>query len=228
MNRAVLSIWGITVLICAAIIIFGLWPSITQDLNTINETKNAKAKLDEASRMKETLNNLNKNNELANLVVTAKNYIPEDAQSGELILELTAMAGKTNLSVEQLALEADKPAATSGSNTSAPTASEIGFQLTLSGTFENFSQFLKLTETSSRLITIQSLNMNQAPEKFTAEIVGKSYYKKATVFSGNIADITISTATIQKLQNLKTYANPIDTQNEAGFGRVNPFDNINN
>lgn len=243
MNRAALTIWGSTLLVSAAIILFVLWPGISSDLTTMQKTKDAQIKLTEASQMKKTLAELNKNNELSNLVTIAKNYIPEASQSGELILELSAIANQAGISVDQLSLEAEKKTAkpatdttTTPTDTSTPAAntavaggsgaSEIGFQMTLSGSFDTFKQFLKLTETSSRLISINSLNMSQTTDKFTAQISGKSYYKKATTFSGNIADITLSTTTIEKLQNLKTYANPIDTQNEAGFGRTNPFETI--
>lgn len=242
MNRTRLGIWGATLLLCAAIGFFVLYPGIKQDLKTLADTKQAQVELQTAAQMKKALSDLSTNIDLAKLGDIAVNYIPTEAKSSDLILEMTAIATKASVGINQLALTpdttlpkasstADSTSADATTTTTTPAApakiaNEIGFQITLSGTFDGFLQFLRLTETSARLITIQSIAMTQGTDKFTAQVSGKSYYKKDFVQDSSLAGITIAPETIAKLQNLRTFAASVDTQNEAGFGRINPFDPI--
>lgn len=241
MNRTSWIILLCTVVICIGIGFFFSWPQTNSTWKVYSETKNAKKELTEISKKKDVLTNLSKNNQLTNLFNIASNYIPEIQKSGELVIELTAIAGQNNLKVEQVTLDTgETPSAADDATDTATTdktaaatpaadpnaISEIKFSMKVSGGFNDFLNFLKTTETSSRLITISAMDLTQAETGFSAQIAGKTYYKKGTNLEQNLANVKISQETIDKFQNLKTYGTPINLPTESGFGRVNPFDAI--
>lgn len=239
MIKNVSYIWLITILICAGIGYFLIWPSVTKGLETLKLTKQTNVELKNSTEKKQILTSLSKNNNLVKLTTLATNYIPEASQTGELILELTGMASQANVAVDQVSLDskapAPEPVATPGSTSPAPVANsattspaqEIGFQLKITGDFNSILKFFSLSEVSARLVSIQSLNLSQNSTggQMSAQITGKSYWKKSTTASTNdVNNIQVSAETIKKLESLTQYSAPINTSAEAGFGRANPFD----
>lgn len=243
MNKTSWIIIGISGGVCLLIIIFLLGPGLMRDWETYKVTKTAQKELSELSQKKTVLSELSKNTELEKITTTAAAYIPEEAKSSELVLELSAIVAEAQMSVEQISLEAAAaPAkeedvvtdntkgatASQTTKTTAPTAAQpVGFTLKISGTFESLMYFSKLMETSNRLITIQGLNLTQEEEKFTAEIKGVAYWKKVGTVDNNLTNITVATETLQKFANLRQYSTPIDTTTDAGYGRANPFQTVN-
>jgi len=242
MNRASWVIVAITFLIIAALGVLYLWPVAKSSWNIYQETNQTKKDLEDISKRKEVLTELTKNDKLSYLYNIASTYIPEESKSGELVIELTAMANQSNLKVEQVSLEqiektqksneetTDKKTETAGSsqktsttNVQETSSQEVDFSMKVSGTFADFLNFLKATETSSRLISITAMNLNQSNDQFIAQLNGKAYWKKGTDLEKNLTNIEISKETIAKFQNLKSYGTPIDLPTESGFGRPDPF-----
>lgn len=228
---------------CLLIGIFMLWPGFSKDWQTLSETKKAKTELQELAQKKTVLLELSKNTDLDSITQAAAGYIPEDAKSSELILELTAIANQSGLAVEEISLDSTQPAQTAkteddgtATTTQAKTpatktipAKTVGFSLKVKGSFENLMQYFKLVETSSRLITIANLGLTQSKEDFTAELTGTAYSKaapKAEVQNVELSAITVTKETLAKFANLTQYSTPIDTSTESGFGRTNPFAEI--
>ncbi|OGD57140.1 hypothetical protein A2V71_01755 [Candidatus Berkelbacteria bacterium RBG_13_40_8] len=231
----------VTTVIIGLIGFFYLRPIVASCLQIYLNTQTAKKDLTDASKKKEVLENLTKNNQLTNLYDIASKYIPESSNSGELVIELTAMATQSNLSVGQVSLEDKKDTKTGGEETSGTSTdnkaetnatssasspsgtNEVNFSLKVNGTFPDFVNFLKNTETSSRLISITSMILAQEQDKFTAQLVGKAFWQKGASLENILANIEISQETINKFQNLKTYGTPINLPTESGFGRTDPF-----
>lgn len=231
MNRTSWIIIGTTTAVSILIGIFMLWPGLARDWQTWTATQTAKKELSDLVKEQQVLDKLSKNTDLAKISTIAGDYIPESAKTSELILELSAVAGSSKLTVEQISLDATVQPASNASDTTTPKVDPnapktAGFSLKVSGSFENLMQFLRLIETSNRLVTIKSLGLTQATDKFTAELTGEAYWKKGANLEQNLANITISPETLTKFQNLTQYSTPINPTTEAGFGRVNPFDTI--
>jgi len=233
-----------TVVVLAAFGFFYLKPQITKTWKAFQETNKANADLNDVAKEKEILSNLSKNNQLSSLYDITSKYIPEEEQSGELVIELTAIANQSNLKVTEISFEsAVAPTATKQDEQTSTTKTqnqtnqnnqatseaksdkinEVSFTLKLTGSFSDYLAFLKNIETSSRLITITAMTLNQGPDGFSAQLTGKAYWKKGSSLEKNLANIEISQETIKKFQNLKTYGSPINLPAESGFGRQDPF-----
>jgi len=230
------------VIICGTFGFFYLYPQANSSLKTYQETQKAKNNLTDVTKEKELLTNLSKNDQLSKLYDIASKYIPETEQSGELVIELSAMANQNKLQVEQISFESattsaetTKQSDTTTNKTDSATTNqatepakssenkELTFTLKLGGTFTDYINFLNNLSTSSRLISITSMTLTKSSDSFSAQISGKAYWKKGTNLEKNLTNIEISQATIDKFQNLKTYGSPIDLPTESGFGRPDPF-----
>ena len=244
MNRTSWLICGVTLAILAVLGLFYLWPVSKSSWQIYNQEKQAQKDLSDASKRKEVLTALSQNNQLTDLFAIASQYIPENANSSDLIIQLSAMASQNSLTVDQVSLEGQNQSSSTsqeqattnqsstantntstakGSASNATAIQEVDFALKVSGSFGDFLNFLKSTETSSRLITIKAMNLTQANGTLTADLKGKAYWKKGTSLENNLANITISQETINKFQNLKSYGSPINLTTESGFGRPDPF-----
>lgn len=241
MNRTSWIIIAITTIVVFLIGIFFLYPNIKDAWGIVRDTQNVKKDLAEITTREEVLTKLSKNNQLTDLYDIASKYIPENQDSSELVIELTAMADQANMKVEQVSLDTGTTPQSTPDNTDAesaaqdktsttksttPNLSELKFTLKLSGNFSDYLTFLKSAETSSRLITFNSMNLSQTDTTFTAQLTGLAYYKKGTSLENTLENIQITEATIAKFKNLKTYGIPINLPTESGFGRTNPFDAI--
>lgn len=241
MNKTSWTIIGISGGICLLIGIFLLGPALVRDWQTYKDTRSAQKELDELAQKKKALGELAKNPDLDKIQATAAAYMPEEAKSSELVLELTAIVSEAQMSVEQISLEStaqpakeedvtatktSDTATTQTAKTTGTMAQPVGFTLKISGTFENLMNFFKLIETSNRLVVVKGLNLSQEKDKFTADIKGEAYWKKVGTADDSLVNITVATEILQKFANLRQYSTPIDTSAEAGFGRANPFNEI--
>lgn len=246
MNKLSWIFIGATFLILALFSYFFIYPQTTSILKIYSDLNKNKTDLENINTEKDALAKLSKNNQLQTLYDIATKYIPETQQSGELVIELTAIAEQSAMKVEQISLEASKTATTPASadttgttqadttktNTTTPApasttpateAQPVDFSMKISGSFPGFIKTLQSIETSSRLITISNMQLTQATDVFSASITGKAYYKKGISLTNDIKNMDISQKTIEMFTNLKTYGSPIDLPTESGFGRENPF-----
>lgn len=215
MKNPVILIWGITVLVVAGLGFFVLWPWINQDINSINEAKKAQTDLAQFDQKKVVLTGLAKRTDLDKLSTLAIKYVPEDTQAGELILMLTNLANQASLTVNQATFsQADG----SGSQITISGTTSTAFGLKLSGDFVNLINFLNLAQTSNRLVILQSMNLHQTNNLFSADINGTAFFKKGFISDPTITNITLKLQTIQKLETLGV---PIN-QNSSSNLR-NPF-----
>lgn len=254
MNKTSYIIVAITILIIAGFGYFVSYKQARSAYQTYNDISKIKSDLAQVSQKKTILENLSKNNELNTLYDIASKYIPTQADSSQLILELSAIAATNNLKVDQFSLENSKTNATTSNATdttttkttdkTAPTTdtsttktdtsttkadsniSELPFSMKVSGGFIDFLAFLGNVQTCSRLVTITSMNLLQDTNGFSSDVAGKAYYQKVTSTDQNLNNINISQEIINRFQNLKTYGTPIDLPTESGFGRSNPFDQV--
>lgn len=240
MKRISLSIIFIatTVLIVFAVFYFYLNPSLNSAWLNYKEIKKSQDTLKGISQKKEILQKLSLNNQLTDAYTIASNYIPEQEDSGDLVIGLSEMAKQSKLTVEQISF--DKPTAKSseGSDTAKQTDNtasntqtasntdfkEIEFSMKVSGTFTDFLTFINNLEKSSRLVTITAMDLTQSADKaFGASIKGKAYWQKTANLDTSLTAINISPDIINKFKNLKSYGQPINLQTESGFGRPDPF-----
>lgn len=247
MKSRSLFIIGIAFVIIAAISFLFIKPPATVILKAWQDLKRSEEELKQSEERNKITADLDQNKDEINRVATiARKYIPEDSKSGDLILELTAIAANYNLRVEKTSLEksqatkestdettdATKKTATPQPSASASASSgsvqNVDFTMSLSGSFIDYLEFLKNVETSTRLIIIKSMTvqMGQEPASpVTFQLVGTAFYKPKVTIADNLDNIKVSQETIDTFLNLKTYAQPINLPQESGFGRVNPFEN---
>lgn len=235
---------SVTILIVFAISYFYLNPHLNSAWQNYKEIKKSQETLKEISQKKEILVKFSKNSQVGDAYTIASNYIPEEEKSGDLVIGLSEMAKQSNLKVEQISFDKVAQSASSSANKSTDTnananantntnssteskdskVSEIDFSMKVSGTFADFILFINNLEKSSRLATINSMDLTQSTDKgFGAELEGKAYYQKTTDLDTGLTAINISQEIINKFKNLKSYGQPINLQTESGFGRPDPF-----
>lgn len=199
MNRSLLIIWGITIIIAAALGIFVIWPSIQQDLETIEQTKKAQVNINDFEQRKLALLKLSKDSNLDNLSNKVKEFVPEDEEAGELILILTDIAQNVGLVVDQASFNQK-----SGDNQIAITdATATGFQLKVSGEFQNIIGFLSSIERANRLVIVQSLRLSQKDDAFILDMNGSAYSKKKGQTIPSLENLIISPESLKKIEDLQ-------------------------
>lgn len=240
----------ISFVIIVGIIIFMIRPVVFSVWQSWIKLKEAETEQQTVEEKKQILESLKNNPKISEVSQIAVKYIPQASDTGQLVIELTAIAGSNSLRVEEMNMEKSKESsASSGDEDSTPAAQgktpapassstpqvskeakEIEFSMKLSGSFFNFMNFLREIETSSRLISIKTIALqNKAastPEEasFYAQIEGAAYSKKEVSLTNTLENIKISETTIEKFLNLKTFGQPINLPTESGFGRGNPFE----
>lgn len=252
-NKKVMII-GVTAAIVLLIGFFVIRPVASSMWNSWKAMSQAKIDLDNSAQKKQAIDELKKNNNLNKISEIAGQYIPEEANAGQLVIEITAMATANNLKVEKTTMEKSTepakattdetdatkktptPAASASSETSKTgDAKTVGFSMTVSGSFSDVMNYLKAIEISSRLISISTLTIRAEKQatldpaaKVTAgigvDLKGSAYYKSQVTLNDTLDNIKISQETMDKFLNLKTYGQPIDLPTESGFGRENPFE----
>lgn len=244
MNRTSWVFIATATLICLLLGFFFSRPNVTGAWKTYKETQSAKSELDKVSKKKDALATLSKNTQLSNTYDIAQKYIPENQDSSGLVIALSALATGSKLGVDALtfntvttpAVAADTSAnnsAAAASTTTTPSGTattatggsikEVTFDMTISGAFPDFLNFLKNTETSSRFITFTKMSFSQSDKSFIAQLSGTSYWKQGSALESTLENIKITQNTIDKFQNLKSYGTPINLPTENGFGNSNPF-----
>jgi len=245
MKSKPITILGVTILIIAAVVFFLIKPVINSLWSAWTSLENAKGDLKTVEEKRQILEILEKNKDLPSVGQIALKYIPEGSESGQLVIELTAIAGANNLKVEETSMEKSQeststptPEETTTKSSPTPQVSptktssdikEVEFSMKLSGTFSDFMNFLRAIDTSSRLISLKNLalQMSKTAEQstFAAQIAGVAFYKSDVSIPNTIDNIKVSDDTIRKFLNLKSYGLPINLPAESGFGRTNPFEN---
>lgn len=237
----------ITLLVIAGITVLLIKPVVSSILSSWRDLSKAKANLEIIEEKTQVLEALKNDQNLSRVADIAQKYIPKEEESGQLIIELTAMAQANSLKIEQTSLEKssessdEQTTSESGASpsptpnaTSSPTpeAKTVEFSMNINGTFPDFMNFLKAIETSSRLIVLNNLSMQtkessdqSTPVTFSAQFVGVAYYKQEDSLSDDLDNIKIAEETMEQFLNLKTYGQPINLPGESGFGRTNPFEN---
>lgn len=233
---------------------FIIRPIVVSSWKIYQDDKNAKKELEDVSHKKAILEKLAGDENLATVYSIASKYYPEKQNTGDFVIELTAIANQSNLKVEQFSFDSgvSSPKSTTSDDTSTSTSTksadsstsasssssnssgssspsgggEIKFSMKLNGSFLDFTKFLKGAETSSRLFTITSLNITQGESNVSLQISGKTYWNKAELGEITAANLNLSSQTISKFLSLKTYGTPINLPTESGFGRVNPFESF--
>ena len=239
-------IFIISIILILIIIVFVIWPVVKSVWKSWQDLKQAQLEQKTVEEKKLIITELKTNARIPEISQIALKYIPKDTESGQLVIELTAIAGSNSLKVEEMSMEKPQEASTkeeetttpspgktanpSGSPQSSAQTKEVNFSMKLSGDFNNFMKFLQEIETSSRLISINTIALqSKAPSgteaaSFNAQIEGVAFSKKEVSLSDTLENIKISNETIEKFLNLKTFGQPINLPTESGFGRSNPFE----
>ncbi|KKQ18308.1 MAG: hypothetical protein US31_C0006G0039 [Berkelbacteria bacterium GW2011_GWA1_36_9] len=240
-NKPILII-AITFFVILGIVIFLIRPVVSSILVSWRDLNQTKENLKKVEEKKQVLEALKSNQDLTKVADIAEQYIPKEEASGQLIIELTAMAQGNNLKVEQTSIEKSKdtPKDTTTDTTTSPTPATsstpavsqiktVDFTENLNGSYVDFINFLKALETSSRLILINNISIQAKTEagkapSFNFQLAGSAYYKSKVDLEQNLANIKITEETLNKFLDLKSYGQPINLPGESGFGRTNPFE----
>ncbi len=246
MKSKPIIILGVTLLVIGGIGFFAIKPVVTSIWSAWKDLERARNDLSQVEERKKILEELKQNPSLSNVGQIALKYIPKDEETGELVIELTAIATANNLRVEETSMEkarttttqpADEVSTGAKSPTPTPNASasassaiakEVAFTMKLSGSFTDFMNFLRGVDSSSRLISLKTLTLetSQTTDQITfiVQIGGVAFYKSDVTLANTLDNIKVSDDTIRKFLNLKTYGAPINLPTESGFGRGNPFE----
>lgn len=249
MKNKSLFILTVTFVIVLGIAIFLIRPVVSSILASYKDLSQTKENLKLIEEKKQILESLKSNQDLTKVAEIAEKYIPKEEESGQLIIELTAMAQANNLRVEQTSIEKSKDTSTTANidasatgkatSTPSPTTSgsastsqikTVNFTEKLNGSYIDFINFLKALEASSRLILVKNISMQTKteqgkPASFDVQLSGSAYYKSKVDLEQNLTNIKITEETLNKFLNLKSYGQPINLPGESGFGRTNPFEN---
>lgn len=249
MKSKPITILAVTFLIVAAIIFCLIRPVISSIWDSWRNLEKARAELQNIEEKKKILEALKNNPDVSSVGQIALKYIPKDTESGELVVELAAIAQTNNLKVEEITMEKSKETPkpeeeTEATKKSSPTPQitptntsgikEVTFSIKVSGAYTDLIAFLRGIESSSRLIAIKNLalQVNQSQNKDTpnaitlsSQMSGTAYYKTEILKEETIQNIQVTQDTIDKFLNLKTFGSPINLPAEQGSGRSNPFEN---
>lgn len=159
------------------------------------------------------------------------------AQTNNLTVVKTSMETKSTSETSNAVEDTNtRPTAQPSVSASAQSveAKEVPFTMSLEGSYNDFLNFLRAIDSSSRLISLKSLSLKKTTKPgndqtqtqtiFSADIIGIAFYKKDITIEKTLANLRVSDETILKFLNLKSYGNPINLTTEAGFGRANPFE----
>lgn len=228
MNKQAILIYFITIIICAAISLFGIAPNFSESLQTIKQTNQVEKELAGIAKEKQILTDLSKNENLEKLLTFAVNAIPDSAHANELALELNTIAQNTGATINNKIVINDNIDTAPNTTNNSGQSNETNFSFNLTGDFSSIIKLLTLSEKTSRLISIKNIELTRAANnKITAQVTGTAYWTR--IHTSNIDDISkyeVSTSTIKKLRSLTEPEPAIITPAETGFGRLNPFDDI--
>lgn len=247
MRSKPITIILITLIFVAAICFFLIRPVATSIWASWKGLQQARNDLVNLAEKKQILEALKNNQDLSNVGEIVLKYIPNESDSGELVVELAAIANNNNLKVEEMSMEKSQETKTT-EETKTPTpkstpltqaspttsttggAKEVDFSLKLSGTYTDLVNFLWGVESSSRLISLKNVAFQMSTtagqeQNLSAQIKGVAYYKPDVTLQSTLDNIKVSQETIEKFLNLKTFGSPINLPTESGFGRTNPFEN---
>lgn len=248
MRSKSITIILITLVVVGAICFFLIRPVAVSIWNSWQGLEQARKDLETLEEKKQVLEALKNNPDLASVGEIAIKYIPQESESGELVVELAAIAGNNNIKVEEISMEKVKdqtktdegttptPKSSTTSQANQETASttggakEVDFSLKLSGTYADLVNFLRGVESSSRLISLKNVAFQMSTtagetQNLSAQIKGVAYYKPDVTLASTLDNIKVSQETIDKFLNLTTFGSPINLPTESGFGRTNPFEN---
>ncbi|MCL5407539.1 MAG: type II secretion system protein M [Patescibacteria group bacterium] len=244
MKNKSLFILTVTFVIILGIAIFLIRPVVSSILASYKDLSQTKENLKLIEEKKQILESLKSNQNLTKVADIAEKYIPKEEESGQLIIELTAIAQANNLRVDQTSIEKSKDTPTAdstdtnttgkatptpSSTTAGSTIKTVNFTEKLNGSYVDFINFLKALEASSRLILVKNISMQTKteqgkPTSFDVQLSGSAYYKSKVDLEQNLTNIKITEETLNKFLNLKSYGQPINLPGESGFGRTNPFE----
>lgn len=237
MNSKPITILAITIIVIGAIIFFFIRPVVSSVWTSWKNLEKSRQEIQDVERKKQIIEEIKNNPQLKDIANIALKYIPQESESGQLVIELTAIASTNNLIVEQTSMDQKASQQTTtpspGASASPETAAikEIQFTMGLSGAYNDFLNFLAAVDSSSRLIALRTLTLNrqettneQGQANFKAQISGSAYYKADVSIAKTIDNLKVPDETIRKFLNLKSYGLPINLTTEAGFGRSNPFE----
>jgi len=236
----------VTFIIISLIGFFVIRPVVSSIWSSWRSLEQARTDLKSVEEKKKILEALKDNPDLSSVGEIALKYIPQESASGELVVEIAAIASANNLTIEEITMERQKESTaqteeqTTKENKATPTPqvsaekksefNEVEFALKVSGTYNDLVNFLRGIESSSRLIAINkfALQMSQNAENkgaLSSQMSGAAFYKTDISLEKNLQNIQVLTETIEKFLNLKTFGSPINLPTESGFGRTNPFEN---
>jgi len=248
MKSKSLLIIGLTMIIILGISFFIIKPPATDIWKAWQNLKRSGEELKQSEERNKITADLKQNkDEITRIATIAEKYIPKESESGDLVLELTAIANNYNLKVEKTSLEKSQttkeasdettdttnktktaqPQPSASASASSGSVQNIDFTMSLSGGFIDYLNFLKNVETSTRLIIVKSMTIQMSKEEggpVTFQLVGTAFSKPKVTVADNLDNIKVSKDTINTFLNLKSYAQPINLPQESGFGRTNPFE----
>jgi len=241
MKSKPITILMVTFILVLGICFFLIRPVVVSIWSSYRNFEQSKKDLQNIEEKKEILQALQNNPNLTNVGEIALKYIPQEQDSGDLVVEISAVAAANNLQIDEISMEKNPESTpspeesqkTSPKPQSSPTKksdiNEVNFGLKVSGSYDNLINFLRGLESGSRLISINNLSLQMKPNdqnknNLSCQMTGAAFYKNNISLEDNLQNIQVESATIDKFLNLKTFGLPINLPSESGFGRSNPFE----
>ena len=160
------------IFLVAAIAVLFLWGrQLWTDIQTISSDKDAyEAVLARLNVLRKTRDNLlaSYNAIPAEDLKRIKNFLPENVNSGMLVVQMSNLAGSSGLSLKNINISPPEERST-----------EAMIALALSGDYRSFVSFLKNLEKSLRLIDVSQLSFSSSRDNFyDFNLEAKSYIQK--------------------------------------------------
>lgn len=171
-----------------AVAFFGLFALRPTLVTIASLTKEIRSKRETEQKLQTKINDLRQAQinyaQVASSVYLVNQALPTNSSLPEIIYQIEGLAQKNNLTLNSLTfMPVDiinkNPKQKSVSKTFSP-ASEIGFDLTIKGNYENIKAFLDSLEKLRRIIIVDSFRLNQTKVEeettMNLNLAGRAFY----------------------------------------------------
>lgn len=177
----------IYIAIFCLIFFFGLKPAISESKTIKDKITSNNTKISANSSKIEAINNITKKQkDFDKMEETVNNYLPDNLNSSQFIVEIEGLAKDLNFNVDSLSMSepttAEKAAAAKTTKNTDKTAigksQKNGFTLSGKTEYASMVDFLSRMEKLSRLNTIDALDVTPDENSLNFKITGNIYYVK--------------------------------------------------
>lgn len=237
-NKSTIIIIFIALLCEFAVIYYFIKPKVDLFFSQNERINQISIEITTLEEEQKNLNNLVKQKQTVEETgIIANNLIPEEAKMSNFMLELDSLAKSYNLAIPNITIDEKKDIKTAqkteeGENKSQSANSEViypagikvlNFKTTVSGTYDDFLNFLTKLESASRLNSLPALSLSPANGVVTVALDGDIFYLPEQDEASTKTKVNLDKNNLEKIK-LLVQQKPFEKPSTSGSdGRDNPF-----